>query len=146
MSRAKTIRVSDLRSKIVVCNADEVITADGRMRLDRRTAFDSWACIEAKRASAFFRDGGVDDAAKDKRSHVLTMRARPDKIVVAGCWIFEDLRLSPPRWYRVLGLSSTGDNGSFWVLDVRLLQADDLALPLPAQAPQAPALPPGVSL
>jgi head-tail adaptor len=138
------IRTADLRHKIVVCASDEVITAAGTMRLDRRSAFDSWAKIEAKASHVTASDGGVV-AETDKRTHRITMRARPDKIIGTAAWIYEDLRLSPPQWFKILGWKPTGDNNTFWALDVRLVQQSDVAVPLAAK-PSAPALPHGLSL
>ena len=126
----KPVRIADLKHRVTVCAADEVIVDDTTMALHRRVAFDAWACIDVKRGSAFAPDGTVVDA-EQRPTHRITIRARADREITAAAWLYEERRIGPARWYRILdGWDSTGD-GRFWTYNVRMMQRADSA-PAPA--------------
>lgn len=134
-----SIRIGDLSHRITVCAASEVVSAAGGLVLERKTAFDAWAAIEAKRGSQFARDGGTFDASK-VRTHKVTLRARPDFPLTQAAWIHEPRRLSLPLWYRVLSEQSHCD-GHWWLLDVALVQRSDDAAPRDERSAKPPLIP-----
>jgi hypothetical protein len=127
-SRARrTVTISELSHRILLCTADDVMVAGQSIALKREAKRECWAKIEEHRGQRFYGDGGMAiQEGRDHSSHKITIRYRPDMPVSALAWIYEARLTSEPRWYKVLEGSDAGERGRYQVLRCRLVQMSDI--------------------
>jgi hypothetical protein len=62
----------------------------------------------------------------DRETHVITVRAHLGLSVTSAAWVYEEFRVSEPRWYKVIGFS---EQDSWLALSCHLVERSDLAQP-----------------
>jgi head-tail adaptor len=138
--------ISALRHRVVLCSQKDVITSHGSLTLIRKEVMATWASIEAKRGSMFSPNGQAMMDNRNERTHIIKIRYRPDLEVSSYAWIYEERRISPPRWFKILTVDQTEDGCSpCYEFGCRLVERSD-----EAQRPDTPtvvaSLPKGVHL
>lgn len=123
--------IAKLRHKLLLCRQRDVVITGAEIRLQREGVWSAWAAIEAKKASQFSPNGAAMNENRNTRTHIITMRYRPDLNISALAWLYEEQLKSSPRWFKVLSVSQTEVKGSrFFKFDGRLVErGDDLAQP-----------------
>ena len=43
------------------------------------------------------------------KSHVVTIRKQTNVDITSAAWVYEERRISPPIWYKVLGFAERGN-------------------------------------
>ena len=110
------------------------------MILTREDVLTAWAHIEAKRGSMYGPQGLVVRENQDVRSHRITIRYRTDVDIKSTAWVNEARLKSPPRWFKVLGVT---DGIECFILDVRLVERSETAMsPVASNVPAAVAIKP----
>lgn len=146
------MNISKLRHRVLLCRQQDVITAAGGMQVKREGVWSAWSAIEAKKSSMFSPHGASMKDSRNQRTHIVTMRHRPDINVSALAWLYEDRLQSSPRWFKVLAVNETEHKGSrYYMFDVRVTdRGDELAQPATDEDIRrhgpATGLPPGVKL
>ena len=148
MTRSKGI--ADIRHQMTLCSQRDVVQDGGELHIRRAGMLKAWAAIEAKKASTFSLNGAAMKDSRDQRTHIVTMRYRPDINVSAMAWLYEARLQSSPRWFKVLSVSQSEGKGAPWlILDCRIFErGDDIAAPVADDARKGPVtgLPDGVRL
>jgi head-tail adaptor len=119
---AKVPTTSDLRHRVKLCSAQDVITEDGELKFSREEVFTTWAQIEAKIASQFNRSGENLLNEKERQTHLITIRFRRDIDVSSTAWIYEERAQSGARWFKVKGVRDLNEDGQFLQISASLLE------------------------
>lgn len=112
--------IASFNHRIIICTSRVDVDGDS-MQLKRATVFDAWARVETKKRSTFTREGyaSFDDA--NRVTHRITLNWRPDVDYSVSAWVYEELLLGSPKWYKVIADAMTED-GQYSVLDCLLYQ------------------------
>lgn len=153
---AKPAKVStgDLRHRVVLCTAHDVVLTDGAVSLSRTAVTPVWAKITEQRGSLFSREGTPVQEDRERPSHCIVIRRNPAYDLSATAWIYEARPDAAPRWFKVLDTKEVDEHGiygRFWELRCRVVERADMAAPPqdPNARPDptlAVPLPAGVSL
>lgn len=148
-STGKQIR--KLSHRVTLCRASDVLDINGALSLHRAGIFEAWAHIAPQRSSYFSPGGVVVKEQRDYGSHHIFIRFRTDAAVTSTAWIYEQRLTSMPRWYKVIDVLDYEEEGRFWRLSCRLVEAaDTIAKPelttQPASSSVTMPLPAGVKL
>lgn len=148
--------IGSFRHMVTLCTADDIVLDGATIVLARRKAIDVRAAIKEDKGSTWSRDGFAVKEPRDTPTHCITIRYRGDHFsITSTAWIYEKRAAAPPRWWKVIKVSETEEQGIYpwnWDLKCRLVEKSDYA-PAPqasASVAQSPApaakLPPGVRL
>lgn len=149
------VTIADLTHRVLLCRAEDTVQ-DGVLSLKRNAGVTAWASIREFRGQMFGGGGQVIQEGRNAASHYITFRHRADIQISAMAWIYEDRRLSPPRWFKVLGVNDYLEQATFSRVSARLVEEGDaIAAPIDqnrghategAIYGSAAPLPPGLSL
>jgi Phage head-tail joining protein len=131
---AKRTRIADLKHRVQLCTAHDVVTEDNQLRIIKTSAMTVWASIEATRGSFYTPDGVTLDKDREKPSHDICIRYRPEILISSTAWLYEARIKAPARWFKVLEVRDGPDAGRTWKLRCRLMEASDLTKPEAAPA------------
>lgn len=140
--------IADFSHRIIICTSRVDVEGDLTL-LKRATVFDTWAKIETKKRSTFSREGYavLDDA--NRVTHRITIPWRPDIDYSVSAWIYEELLMGSPKWYKILA-DAMSDDGQYTVFDALLYQrSQKITEPADTLKPKdfvATALPDGIKL
>lgn len=124
---AKMITISDLKHRLVVCSMDDVImSATGTYQLARKGIYTGWADITPKTPSTFAVNGFTVKESRDKPTHEITMRFRPDVEISSAAWLYEERRISAPRWFKI---TQVIEKDPWFCFYCRLVERSDDATP-----------------
>lgn len=138
------LKIAKLRYRVVLCKMEDVVTHDGQLQLARKGVRSTWAFIDDRRGSLVGPNGLVVDENRERQSHIIMTRYQYDIDVQSTAWIYELRLKSPPRWFKVIGVT---DTRLAYLFSVRLVERADTAAAPVASNPLAPqALPSGVRL
>jgi hypothetical protein len=126
--KSNKVSIADLRHRVKLCTALDVVVEGEGLRLARKEAFGAWAAIEAKRGSMYGPNGVVIQENANVQSHLIVLRYRYDFVISSAAWIFEEPLKSEPRWYKILSVKDT--TSEWWTLSCRIVEkADDISQP-----------------
>jgi len=133
---------------VKVCSAQDVVIDNGQLVYQKKEIFEGWAMIVARRAQVFDPYGQAILEERNRRTHFIHMRKRPDIQVTSAAWIYEEPRLSPPRWFKLLNSMDELEDGQFFKFECRLVEmGDDILKPIePSKNEGLHGLLPGVQL
>lgn len=146
----KNIALRDLKHRVELCSAKDVIT-DGEIRLSRPAVFSRWAMIYEKKASMFGTSGYAIMQDRDTKTHEMVIRYDPTVNISSAAWIYEDRGVSSNRWFKVLAIKEKEVQRNKWLcLECRLVERGDDVVPPVADQPEpslaAKPLPQGIRL
>lgn len=120
--------IADLCWRVALCSAKDVVVNGSTMEIRRDTVIWSWAQIKGYYGFPVTHGlaGYTILDPRTKLTHSITIPNRFDMLITSAAWVYEERRISPSRWYKVLGYS---EPGRFVVLMVRLEEQSDAALP-----------------
>lgn len=123
--------IASLRHRVKMCSQKDVVNDDGFLILNREGVLDMWASIEAKAASTFTGQGATTKSSRGKRTHKITTRYHRDLHVSNLAWLYEERRISAPRWFKILKVVQSETKGSeYFIFDCQLVErGDDLTSP-----------------
>lgn len=125
--------IADFKHRLVVCSVDDVVNAPDSISLVKKGMYAGNAVIETKRSQTFAANGTTFQDKQKQVSHRITMNYRPDVEISNAAWLYEERRLSAPRWFKVVAVREESGNDCF-VFDCRLTERSDDAAP-PSVAP-----------
>lgn len=107
-----------------VCSARDVIVGD-QLQFSQKFIYEGWAMINPRRQQTFSAEGHSVMEEKDRRTHFIHMRYNPNVEITTSAWIYEERRLSPPRWFKILFSGDEYEDGRYFKFDCRLMEAGD---------------------
>jgi hypothetical protein len=120
--------LKELKWRIALCTQRDVVVNGSTMELRRVGVILGWARIKSYYGlPAFVGHQGftIVDAAT-RATHAITVRMGYYLDYASAAWVYEERLISPPRWYKILGFSESGN----WVtLTTRMVEKSDDALP-----------------
>ena len=130
----KRPKIREMRHRVTLCRASDVIDSDGQIELIREAGYSAWAKISARKAgdrgSTFGFDGQSLFERRDQMSHEIIVRARRDVDITATAWVYEAPLKSPPRWFKIIDWNDLLEDGEHWRLFCRLwARSDDVTPP-----------------
>jgi len=128
MTQKQTIKISDLSSRVAVCSMKDVVEQNGQMELRRKEIATLWACVRPNTTSMSFMSpyGYATMETADRRTHFIYIRRKTYLDITTAAWIYEQRRVTPPLWYKVLGYY---EEGCWITMPVHLQERSDLAQP-----------------
>jgi len=106
------VSISALRHRVSLCTQQDIVTADGGLRLPRAHVTTVWAAIEQRRTNSFGPNGAVSYVQdRNKYTHRIYIRRNPELLVTHTAWLYEARTKSAPRWFKVLDV---GETDSLW--------------------------------
>lgn len=109
---------------VQVCSARDVVV-DGHLEFSQKFIYEGWAMIEPRRQQTYSPEGQTIFEEKDRRTHFIRMRYRPDVEITTSAWLYEKRRLSAPRWFKILFSGDEYEDGRYFKFDCRLMEAGD---------------------
>lgn len=143
------LKVSDFRHMLILCSQNDVVMKNGMLAVKKIGVMPVRCKIEQKASSMFSPHGATMKDSSDSRTHQVTMRYHPEINISAMAWLYEERLISPPRWFKILKVGQTEDQGSlFYIVDARITERSDFAATPTDSASKGPAvgLPSGVRL
>lgn len=132
---------------VQVCSADDVADGKGGISYQKKMVLEGWAMIEARRAQTIDPHGISVMEERDRRTHFIRMRYRPNVLITSSAWIYEHRRLSAPRWFKVLHWSDELEDGQYWKIEcVQYEVSDEAPRPTEPTNSRLHSLPEGVEL
>lgn len=119
---APRISSRDLKNRISLCKAEDVILSPTEIVITRTDVLQTWAKVEAKQGSMYAPTGYAIMEERNKQTHIITIRARYDIDITSAAWIYEERMQSGARWYKVLKIRDDGTDTGFTVLSCRLVE------------------------
>lgn len=120
-------KIANFNHRIALCTMLDVVNNNGEMTLTRRPVAWLWAGIRQPRGSFVGASGyAIMEDANKWLSHIITFRMQAQLSVSSAAWVYEELRLSPPRWYKILGFI---DQDRWVRLNCRLHERSDFVTP-----------------
>jgi hypothetical protein len=140
--------ISSMRHKLLLCRQQDVVLAGGDLTLGRQEVAWVWAQINEKAASTFSPHGAVMGDSRNVRTHQIMIRYRPLLNLSIMAWLYEERRISSPRWFKIIKVGQTEVSGTqYFNLDCRLVErGDDIGAPITAATGPLVGLPNGVRL
>ena len=128
MTARQSVKVADLSSRVAVCSMKDVVEQNGQMELRRKEIATLWACVRPNTVSMSFISpyGYAALEAADRRTHTVIIRRKTYLDITSAAWVYEQKRITPPLWYKVLGYY---EEGCWLVLPVHLQEHSDQAQP-----------------
>jgi len=128
MTQRSTIKISDLSSRVAICSMKDVVEQNGQMALTRKEVATLWACVRPNTSSVSFISpyGYATKERADLKSHMIYIRRKTYLDITTAAWVYEQRRITPPLWYKVLGYY---EEDCWLVLGVHLQEHSDLAQP-----------------
>lgn len=120
------MRISDLKHRVALCAARDVIENGSTMALSRTEVARVWAKIESMQPSFISRMGYAILEAATYPSHTIAIRGQAGLDITSAAWVYEERRKSEPRWYKVLGFR---EKDCWLVLSCHLVEKSDFAAP-----------------
>jgi hypothetical protein len=149
----KAVAIGDLRHRITLCTASDVVVDGASIVIHRTEALKRWAKIEEKSGSLWSPEGVAVKESRDRQTHCIFVRRSKQFEISAAAWIYEARQDLPPRWFKILKVKEIEETGVypwFWEFSCRLVEKSDLAIgpekPGEAQIGTASKLPAGVKL
>lgn len=132
----KKIKIADLKHRIALCTAKDVVVNGSTMEIRRETVKWAWANIEHQtHLSSFLSQAGyATKEIAERPTHRIRVRYGLELDYSATAWVYEQRLKSPPRWYKFLGFVEECD---FVMLECHLQERNDDARP--SDGPLAPA-------
>jgi hypothetical protein len=133
---------------VQVCSAEDVADGNGGISYQKKMIFEGWAMIVARRAQTVDPYGNTVMEERDRRTHFIHMRYRPNVLITSSGWIYEHRRLSAPRWFKILHWMDELEDGQYWKIECVQYEVSDDA-PRPIETPTSNrlhSLPEGVEL
>lgn len=118
------LKIALLKSRITLCSQDDVVVENGVMLLIRKGIRTCWARIDERRGSLTGPDGLTVGDYDNQMSHIITTRYMYDIDIRSTAWVYEKRLKSPPRWFKVYGVS---DSRLAYQLAVRQVERADQA-------------------
>lgn len=139
----------ELKHRVSICSAKDVVVNASEMTIKRDAAFDAWAKIEAKAGAQFSVSGFAIQQDRNARTHKIYIKYRRDVEIGSAAWIYEPRLSSSPRWFKIIKVTDMHECGETWCFDCRLVErGDQVETPQSVDAPitnHSP-LPAGVKL
>ena len=128
MTQRRTVRITDLNSRVAVCSMKDVVEKNGQMELSRKEIATLWACIRPETSAGSFLSpyGYATLERKDLRTHKIFIRRKTYLDITTAAWIYEQKRITAPIWYKVLGYY---EEDCWIVMPVHLQERSDEAQP-----------------
>lgn len=123
----KRISIAELKHKVLVCSAADVVIADGEIVIERKAVYSAWAKIEAKAPSTYVPQGVTVAEPREKTTHVISIRYRSDIQISSSAWLYEERLKSAPRLFKITRLIEDCD---FFTFYCRLTERGDLITPI----------------
>jgi hypothetical protein len=126
---ASLVRIKELKFRIAVCSANDVVEQDGTMTLRRVVKVRLWAKIKHSpfRPSFMTPEGyAVLERYNNWETHKIWVRAGAGLVVSTAAWVYEERLQAPPRWYKVLGFV---EDGHWLMLSCHLVERSDQVKP-----------------
>ena len=117
------VSIGSRKHRIVVCASRDNIESSDTVSIVRRGVFDGWAAIELKRSSSFSREGFSIQQGSEVVTHFVTMNYRPDVDITNAAWLYEERRVSPPRWFKIIRYGELDER--FWRFEARLVEKSE---------------------
>lgn len=140
MAIKNTPGIRDLKHRVALCSAKDVVTDTGSLVITREDVLETWAKIESRVESQFNKQGDNLDAKRTPRTHVITIRFRRDIDVTSTAWIYEARAQSGARWFKVLGIRDLNEDSDWLVINASLLEKGIVPPPADEGATEAQAL------
>lgn len=118
------MKIGLLKSQIVLCSQEDVVVENGIMMLVRTGIRKCWARIDERRGSLPGPNGLTVGDLDNQMSHIITTRYMWDIDVRTTAWIYDKRLKSPPRWFKVYGVS---DSRLAYQFACRLVERSDEA-------------------
>lgn len=128
--------IASLRHMVALCSGSDVVVSPGSIESRRPPIFTARADIQPKRAQQWSPQGFAAFDEKERPSHDVAIRFRPDIDITRAAWLFEERLQSGRRWFKVLGVVDVEERGRFWKLSCRLVEKG-VEAPAPTQSPPA---------
>lgn len=125
------VPIGSRKHRIVVCASKDIVESSDTVSIVRRGVFEGWAAIEMKRSSSFSREGFTIQQSSEYVTHYVTMNYRPDVDITNAAWLYEERRMSPPRWFKIIRYGELDER--FWRFEVSLIEKSE-----DAPEPKAP--------
>lgn len=124
------LTIAEKKHRLVVCSMKDVVVVGEGLRLTRKGIFSGWAKITPKSPSPFAPNGSAFPQSTEKQTHEICMTYNPHVEISTAAWLFEERRISSPRWFKVLEYSEINDCGKYWKFKCRLVErGDDISRP-----------------
>lgn len=119
--------IADFNHRIFICTSRVDVVGDSNIELQRAIVFDTWAHIQPKKRSTFSRDGYavMDDA--NRVTHRITIPWRPDIDYSVSAWIYEELLMGSPKWFKIIG-EAMSEDGQYSEIDALLYERSSSAV------------------
>src|SRR5262245_59721101 len=133
MTSKVEVKISDLNCRVVLCTMQDIVEQDGQMALRRQEVARIWASIKvssisfASAMSFMSAQGYASVDNPDRVTHKIVIRRQSYLDVTSAAWIYEERRITAPRWYKVLGFYYW--EGNWIVIPVHLQERSDQAQP-----------------
>lgn len=141
--------IADYTHRIVLCSGYDEIAGAAQVFQSKYAIAEVWACIKEVRTTFHVGSRGTDvEEGKDRYSHNITIRWRPDLNITGHAWVYEKRVKTGGRWWKVIGIKETDESQLEFVLQARLAEKSDFVAAPTAPAPTSGAtpLPAGVRL
>ncbi|TAI61584.1 hypothetical protein [Bradyrhizobium sp. Leo170] len=119
-------KIANFSHRVALCTMKDVVDQGGTMVLARPAVAWVWAGIRQPRPSFMSPYGYAVLEEADRVTHIITIRGNAGIDITSAAWVYEKFRISPPRWYKVVGFSDVDR----WIrLACRLVERSDTAQP-----------------
>lgn len=129
MKRSNTRKSAEFVHKVFLCSARDEKIGEADVVLNRDVAYETYAAIKNFKFSQFGPGGMVILEPRNRETHEIFLRWRPDVQFTIYGWVMEQRRLTGKRWFKILGVKEIGEMQREVVLTVRLVEASEEAAP-----------------
>lgn len=138
MAGPREPKLNELKHRVALCRADDVVVDGGTMEIRREAIRWTWAAIEHQThmASYLSQAGFAIKENAQRPTHRIRVRYGHELDYSATAWVYEERLKSPPRWYKFLGFV---EEGCFVMLECHLVERNDDAKPMVEPGPLDPA-------
>jgi hypothetical protein len=108
----RNTHIPALKNRITLCSMQDIVDDGGTMQLTRTAALKTvWADVQPTKPNFFSTKpsflsvegrGIIDDA--NKPTHTIYMRPNHTLNLTTAAWVYEERRVSSPRWYKIIGM------------------------------------------
>ncbi len=138
MPGRKEPKISQLKHRVALCTASDVVVNGSEMEIRREAVKWTWAAIEHQTHMSSFlsRAGFAVQENSARPTHCIRVRYGLELDYSATAWVYEQRLKSPPRWYKFLGFV---EEGCFVMLECHLVERNEDARPVEEASPLTPA-------